>query len=311
VNKIVVIGSLNMDLVGVAPRIPAPGETVIGRDFFQVAGGKGANQAYAASMLGGSVAMLGRVGTDDYGQFLRAGLKAAGCDVSLVRAVEGPSGIALILVSDAGENSILVAPGANGKYALVDFEADADGLTGAALVLLQLETPLETVTAAALAARRAGARVILDPAPAPDGLPDDLLRSVDILTPNEVEAAQLAGQGARDLSLDDAEAIARRLLARGVGAAIIKLGARGCLLAEGESMSRIPAPPVNAIDTTAAGDVFNGALAVALSEGALLEEACRFAVRAAALSVTRMGAQSSMPRRDDIDRWNVAELPVA
>ena len=302
-NRIVVAGSLNMDLVGVAARIPSPGETVLGREFFQAAGGKGGNQAYAAARLGGSASMLGRVGSDDYGRVLRANLEAAGCDASQVKAAPGSSGVGLILVDDAGQNSILVAPGANTLYTAAEFEEDAQALAGAGLLLLQLEIPIETVTAAAAAGRRAGAKVILDPAPAPQGLSAELCRLVDILTPNEVEAAQLAGVVAERLSLAEAETIAIRLLATGVGAVIVKLGPQGCLVADGRSMSRIAAPAVEAVDTTAAGDVFNGALAVALAEQAALADACRFAVHAAALSVTRIGAQPSMPLRDEVDRW--------
>jgi len=302
-SRIVVAGSLNMDLVAVASRIPSPGETVLGREFFQAPGGKGGNQAHAAARLGGSAAMLGRVGSDDLGRILKANLQAAGCDVSQVKATPGSSGVALISIDDAGQNSILVAPGANALYAPADFEEDAHVLVGAGLLLLQLEIPIETVTAAAAAGRRAGAKVILDPAPAPEALPAVLCRHVDILTPNEVEAAQLLGLEAERLSLAEAEALAARLLATGVGAVIVKLGPQGCLVADGGRMSQVAAPAVDAVDTTAAGDVFNGALAVALAEQATLAEACRFAVHAAALSVTRIGAQPSMPVRDEVDRW--------
>ncbi len=302
-EKIVVVGSLNVDLVGVAEHLPAPGETVQGSNFFQAPGGKGANQAYAASLLGGTVTMLGRVGDDEHGRYLRAGLLAGGCDVSHVKAVDGPSGVALILLSETGQNSILVAPGANGRYLPADLEADAGVLSDAALLLLQLETPIETVTAAAGMARNFGARVILDPAPAPSALPTALCRNVDVLTPNELEAARLLGSPALRLSPSDARDMANALLASGVGAVIIKLGAQGCLLAQGKSTELIAAPSVDVVDTTAAGDVFNAALAVAMSEHASLPDACRFAVHAAALSVTRLGAQPSMPRRAEVDRW--------
>lgn len=307
-NRIVVAGSLNMDLVGVASRIPSPGETVMGREFFQAPGGKGANQAYAAARLGGLASMLGRVGSDDLGRILKANLEAAGCDARHVKTVPGSSGVALISIDDAGQNSILVAPGANALYAPSDFAQDAHVLAGAGLLLLQLEIPMETVIAAASAGRRAGARVILDPAPAPEALSAELCRHVDILTPNEVEAAQLLGETAERLSLAEAEAIAGRLLTTGVGAVIVKLGPQGCLVADGRTMSRIPAPAVDAVDTTAAGDVFNGALAVALAEQAGLLDACRFAVHAAAMSVTRIGAQPSMPFRDEVDRWMAGAL---
>jgi ribokinase len=302
-NRIVVAGSLNMDLVGVAPRIPSPGETVLGREFFQAPGGKGGNQAYAAARLGGSATMLGRVGGDEFGRMLKANLEAAGCDVSGVKAAPGASGVGLISIDDAGQNAILVAPGANALYGPADFELDAQALAGAGLLLLQLEIPMETVVAAATAGKRAGLRVILDPAPAPQALPAALCRNVDILTPNEVEAAQLVGVAADRLTLADAQDIAGRLLSTGVGSVIIKLGPQGCLLADGRTLSRIAAPTVEAIDTTAAGDVFNGALAVALAEGAELADACHFAVRAAALSVTRAGAQPSMPLRNEVDGW--------
>lgn len=307
-SRIVVAGSLNMDLVGVASRIPSPGETIMGREFFQAPGGKGANQAFAAARLGGSTSMLGRVGSDAFGRILKANLEAAGCDTSQVKAAPGSSGVALISIDAAGQNAILVAPGANALYAPADFEQDAQALAGVGLLLLQLEIPIETVIAAAAAGRRAGARVILDPAPAPEALPAELCRQVDIITPNEVEAAQLAGLSAERLSLSDAETIAARLLSTGVGAVIIKLGPQGCLVADGQTMSRVAAPTVEAVDTTAAGDVFNGALAVALSEQATLLEACRFAVHAAALSVTRVGAQPSMPLREEVDRWMSATL---
>jgi ribokinase len=181
--------------------------------------------------------------------------------------------------------------------------ADASVLSDAALLLLQLETPIETVTAAAGMARSFGAKVILDPAPAPSALPGELCRNVDVLTPNELEAARLLGSPALRLSPSHAQTMADALLASGVGAVIIKLGAQGCLLAQGKSNELIAAPSVDVVDTTAAGDVFNAALAVAMSEHASLPDACRFAVHAAALSVTRLGAQPSMPRRADVDQW--------
>ena len=281
--KIVVVGSLNMDVVAVAPRIPAAGETIIGNKFLTTPGGKGANQAYAAAKLGGSVAMLGRVGEDAFGQQMRENLASVGCTVESVQAVPGASGVALIYVSDRGENSIVVVPGANHLLRPGDIAADGNVFDGCAVVLLQLETPIETVIAAARLAKQRRARVVLDPAPAPSGgLPRELLELVDVLTPNETEAAILEG------SLDAARTI------------IFKLGERGCeLRSDGKSIC-IPAVAVNAVDTTAAGDVFNAALAVALSERAGLEDACRFAVKAAAMSVTRLGAQSSAPARSEI-----------
>jgi ribokinase len=299
--KIVVIGSLNMDLVAVAARIPVAGETIIGRKFFMAPGGKGANQAYAAAKLGGETAMLGRVGEDDFGRAMRGNLASVGCDVTGVRTVAGPSGVALIFVAESGINSIVVAPGANHKLVPGDIGNDGNLFESCRVALLQLESPMETVTAAAAYAKARGARVILDPAPAPDhGLPEDLLKAVDILTPNESEAAMLAGLAPRPLTEEEAGAIARTLQAKGTPTVIVKLGAQGCLLADGGMQQRIPAPKVKAIDTTAAGDVFNAALAVALSEGKDLVTACEFAVKAASVSVTRMGAQSSAPARTEI-----------
>lgn len=307
--RIVVVGSLNMDLVAVAPRLPARGETLIGTRHFTAHGGKGANQAYAAARLGGDVAMIGRVGQDAFGESMRANLSGAGCDVQAVRTVPGPSGVALILVSDEGDNSIVVAPGANHVFAPQDLAQDSAGLAQAGLLLLQLESPMDTVIAAARRARAAGAMVVLDPAPAVPALPSELLAAVDWITPNETEACLLAGRPAEDLSPAQAWDIARRLQGLGARGVIVKLGGRGCLLVQGERAEHIPAPQVTVADTTAAGDTFNAALAVALSEGASMAEACAFAVRAAALSVTAFGAQSSMPDRATVDAF-CAQHPV-
>lgn len=299
--KIVVIGSLNMDVVAIAPRLPIAGETLIGSRYLNEPGGKGANQAYAAAKLGGDVAMLGRVGSDDHGKRMRANLETVSCNVAELRAIEGNSGVAVIFVAESGQNSIVVVPGANHRYLPSDFRAEAHSLAGAHFVLLQLEIPMETVVAAAQAAKSFGARVILDPAPAPAFLPSELLRNVDILTPNETEAVRLVGASVRDLSPNEARDIARLLQNSGPKNVIIKLGAQGCLLAESDAVTVIPAPSVEAVDTTAAGDVFNAALAVACSEGATLTDACRFAVHAAALSVTRFGAQRSVPSRVELN----------
>jgi ribokinase len=303
VAKIAVIGSLNMDIIAVSPRLPRAGETIMGIQYLNEPGGKGANQAYSAAKLGGDVAMLGRVGMDDHGERMRANLAAVRCDVSEVRPIVGASGVAVIFVAQSGENSIVVVPGANEHYRPSDLRAAESHLADVQLVMLQLETPLETVIAAAQLAKRRGARVILDPAPAPASLSQELLRNVDILTPNETEATQLVGDLPSNLSLEDARVIAGKLRATGVKTVIIKLGSQGCLLAQGESSTPIASPRVDAIDSTAAGDVFNGALAVACSEGASLVDACRFAVRAAALSVTRLGAQRSMPNRQELEAF--------
>jgi ribokinase len=245
--------------------------------------------------------MLGRVGADDHGRRMLTNLATVGCDVSAVRTVDGASGVAVIFVAESGQNCIAVVPGANHRYLPADL-LEAEGvMKDAQFALLQLEIPLPTVVAAAQAARRQGAQVILDPAPASHSLPPELLQHVDILTPNETEAAQLVGETPGVLTREAAQNIARRLQAMGVKTVIVKLGPQGCLLVNGETATVIAAPRVAAVDTTAAGDVFNAALAVACSEGASLIDGCRFAVRAAALSVTRLGAQQSMPDRSAVD----------
>jgi ribokinase len=300
-DKIVVIGSLNMDLVGCAARIPVVGETITGHSYFSEPGGKGANQAYAAARLGGRVAMLGRVGGDNFGLQMRANLERANCDVSgLLIVPDISSGIALIFVADSGQNSIVIVPGANGRFSPEDIDAAQDFLADAAWVLLQLENPLPTVLAAARAAGRAGARVILDPAPA-RSVPDELFALADIITPNESEAAILADLPPSSLNPDQARGIAQKLQARGANTVIVKLGEQGCLLVNRENSELLAAPAVKAVDTTAAGDVFNAGLAVALSEGLDLPSACRFANAAAALSVTKLGAQASAPTRAELN----------
>ncbi len=302
-GRILVVGSLNMDLVGCAPRIPVVGETVIGTRFIEEPGGKGANQAYAIARLGGRVAMLGRVGDDIYGERMRQSLYLAGCAVQGIGTVPRcTSGIALIFVSSQGENSIVVIPGANDRLTPEDVNCATGCFEGASYVLLQLENPMPTVVAAARQARKAGAKVILDPAPARK-LPAELWGLVDIITPNETEALILVNLPPRRLNGDEALPIAHQLVAKGAHAAVIKLADQGCMLvANGESL-HIPAPRVHAVDTTAAGDVFNAGLAVALSEGERLPDACLFANRCAALSVTKAGAQAGAPTRAELDLW--------
>ncbi len=302
-DKIVVMGSLNMDLVGCAPRIPVVGETIVGNKYFSEPGGKGANQAYAAAVLGGRVVMLGRVGSDEFGREMRSNLEKVGCDVSGLLTIQGAtSGIALIFVADSGQNSIIIVPGANDLFSPQDVDAAEVYLKGAALVLLQLENPLATVLAAARGARRAGARVILDPAPARE-IPDELLELSDVVTPNETEAAILAGLPPGGLNPDQALAIARKLQERKAKTVIVKLGEQGCLLADSRTSTLVPAPKVKAVDTTAAGDVFNAGLAVALSEGLDLAAACAFANRSASLSVTKLGTQAATPSRAEVDAF--------
>jgi ribokinase len=249
--------------------------------------------------------MLGRVGADDLGRQLRENLASAGCDVSGVMATtDSTTGIALIFVADSGQNSIVIVAGANGRLSPEDIEAASGRFAGVAYVLLQLESPLATVLAAAKAARRAGARVILDPAPAPSSaLPAELLANVDILTPNETEAAILTGEAPRRLNPEEGVEIGRRLRAMGPAAVIVKLGEQGVALATGEGAQVLGAPAVKAVDSTAAGDIFNAALAVALTDGADIAAACRFANRVAALSVTRRGAQASAPNRVELEAF--------
>jgi len=302
---IIILGSLNMDIAALGPRLPQPGETLMGSHFHTAPGGKGANQAYAAAKLGGagSTAMLGRVGDDEFGRQMIANLVSVGCGVEGVRKLQGASGVALILIAESGQNSIVVVPGANDRFSAADIAADAQLLRGARYALLQLEVPLPTTIAAARTARAAGLEVILDPAPAPEHLPPELLQSVTVLTPNETEAALLVARKAAEVSVDEARTIATELQSRGVRHVIIKLGAKGCLLLEGDTATHVPAPMVKAVDTTGAGDNFNAAFAVACSEGASRLDACQFAVHAAAISVTRMGCQASVPSRTELDAY--------
>lgn len=296
--SVVVLGSLNMDLVARAPRLPAPGETVTGSAFSTALGGKGANQAVAVARLGVPTQMVGRVGADAYGDALRASLRAASVDTRLIQTDELTStGVAIIAVDDAAENSIIVVPGANGQLDETDVARLTAHLGGCAMLLLQLEAPLAVNLAAARAAQEAGVTVILDPAPA-QALPDELYTLVDILTPNQIEAAHLTGIEVN--GRDDAVRVADALLAKGVRAVIVKLGAAGALYRSADGQGFMPAFEVEAVDTVAAGDAFNGGLAAALSAGHALSEAMRQGCAVAALSVTRSGAQSAMPTASEL-----------
>lgn len=299
-KKVVVVGSSNTDMVVRLRRLPAPGETLLGGRFAMLAGGKGANQAVAASRAGGQVSFIGRVGRDDLGEQALSGLVKEGIDVRGVsRDDSEPSGVALILVSAAGENSIAVSPGANGRLFPRHISRAAKVFSKAAVVLLQLETSLASVRAAARLGDKVGACVILNPAPAAR-LPRELLRNVSVLTPNESEAEALTGIRVSDRA--SAARAARRLHDQGVKTVIITLGSRGAYVSSDSMSELVPGYRVKAIDTTGAGDVFNGALAVALSEGLELRAAVRFANAAAARSVTRRGAQASAPSRSTILR---------
>jgi len=300
-GQVVVVGSSNTDMILQVPRIPRPGETVLGGEFSMAAGGKGANQAVAAARAGAAVWLVARVGRDLFGDRAVEGFREEGICVDFVfRDPNAPSGVALIFVAPDGENSIGVASGANGRLSPEDVAAAQPALERADVVLLQLEVPLETVTAAAERAAERGVRVVLNPAPARE-LPDQLLQNVSVLTPNETEAELLTGVSVQDEA--SAREAADRLRARGVETVIVTLGARGALVRSADRCELVPAFPVEPVDTTAAGDVFNGVLAVGLAEGKPLLEAVRFANAAAALSVTKLGAQPSAPTRQAVETF--------
>ncbi|HUO28423.1 MAG TPA: ribokinase [Bryobacteraceae bacterium] len=306
---LVVVGSLNMDFVVTVERLPVPGETTLGRDFQMIPGGKGANQACAAGKLaagGAQVRMIGRVGYDVFADHLKASLAAAGVDVSAVHATKSqPTGVALIWVDRGGQNSIVVASGANHALVAADVEAMRKIFRGASLALFQLETPLDTVAGALALARVEGLRTILDPAPA-QPLPAALLGNIDILTPNEAEALMLLGRPPARVSLDAAPELADALHSLGPRSVVLKLGDRGSYYSGDDGRLHTPTFAVEVRDTTAAGDTFNAALAVALAEGQPIASALRFANAAAAISVTRLGAQASAPSRAEVDQFLAA-----
>jgi ribokinase len=298
---ILVVGSSNTDMIIKLDRIPRPGETLLGGAFVTAAGGKGANQAVGAARAGGKVTFVARVGQDMFGDQAVAGFIKDGIVVDHVtRDKTNPSGVALIFVGKDGENSIAVAGGANAKLSPADVRKAKAAFAGASVLVMQLETPLESVQAAADLAAKAGVRVILNPAPA-QPLPDKLLQGVSIITPNETEAELLTGIAVTDTA--SAAAAAAKLRARGVQTVIITLGARGAFVATESGGQLVSGFKVKAVDTTAAGDIFNGALAVALAEGKPLDQAVRFGHAAAAISVTRLGAQPSAPTRREIEKF--------
>jgi len=301
---IVVIGSLNMDLVVRAPRLPASGETLLGETFQTVAGGKGANQAVAAARLGARVAMVGRVGSDAFGARLLAGLTEYGVDAAHVRMdAESPTGTATIIVDDAGENSIIVVPGANGRVTTADVDASDSLLMGARMVILQFEIPLPVVEYALDQAARHRIPVILNAAPA-RRVARALLNKADILVVNEVEAQVIAGVAVADVK---SAAAARQALGQATDrSTIITVGAAGAFLATAEGAVHFPAPEVDVVDTTAAGDAFVGGLAVALLGGAPLAEAVRSAICAGSLAVTRFGAQTSLPTAQQLREFSAS-----
>ncbi|MDQ0741280.1 ribokinase [Pseudomonas sp. W4I3] len=296
--KVVVIGSLNMDLVTRASRLPRAGETLIGQTFSTVPGGKGANQAVALARLGADVAMVGCVGTDAYGDQLRDALVDEGIDCRAVSTVEGSSGVALIVVDDSSQNAIVIVAGSNGQLTPASLTACDAVLQAADVIICQLEVPMETVGHALKRGRELGKTVILNPAPASGPLPAEWYASIDYLIPNESEATALSGVAVD--SLDSAKLAATALIKAGAGKVIITLGAQGALFADGDSFAHLVAPKVRAVDTTAAGDTFVGGFAAALAAGSSEAEAIRFGQVAAALSVTRAGAQPSIPTLHDV-----------
>ena len=297
-TSVLVVGSINMDLVVRSPHMPAPGETVLGTDLFTSPGGKGANQAVAAARLGAKVKMIARVGDDAFGQTLRANLENEKIDIAAVRVTEGtPSGVAMIVIDSRGENSIVVASGANFRVTPDDVFSEEDAFAGAAVVVLQLELPLPTVRAAIEQARRHDCKIILDPAPAPRAMPVELFR-VDVISPNVGEAEVLLDAKPTADRID--KQVAADLLNRGAKAVVLKLGRRGALVAADGQFHRVGPYKVPVIDTTGAGDAFTAAMAVAIGRGEKLCDAVKFGNAAGALACTKMGAQQAMPTRDEV-----------
>jgi ribokinase len=299
-KPVAVVGSINIDLVANTKRIPVEGETVLGSGFQIHPGGKGANQAVAVARLGYPVRMIGRLGDDVFGAQLRSHLERAGVDVAAVATTPGSSGVATIIVADHGENCIVITPGANALLTPDDLDANLPVLCSSGIVLAQLEIPVETVEHLAKICARERIPLILDPAPAKE-LPPSLFRAVTWFTPNEIEAAFFTGENSR--AAQDPSRAARALIGRGIPGVVLKLGSRGAFIAAGDSLEeRLNPFPVRAVDTTAAGDAFNGAFAVGLLLGKDPATSARFATAAAALSVTRAGAQPSMPTMADVDQ---------
>lgn len=302
-GSILVVGSSNTDMVVKCEHLPRPGETILGGTFLMNPGGKGANQAVAVARLGAPITFVCKTGNDIFGKESRQNFEKEGIDTSCVFVdAENPSGVALITVDESAENCIAVASGANANLLPNDLQRAHDVIERADIVLMQLESPLETVCYVADEAHCLGKKVVLNPAPA-RALPSELLEKLYLITPNETEAEIISGVKVSD----EASAVeaARAIVAMGVDNVVITLGSKGALIYCGDSCEIIPSHKVNAVDTTAAGDVFNGALVVALSEGKSLKEAVQFACKAGAISVTRVGAQSSAPYREEVDNFGV------
>lgn len=297
-KKITIIGSSNIDITARVSSLPRPGETVGGGRISQANGGKGANQAVAAARLGADAAFITCIGDDTTGRTLAGQFALDGLDTSLVKYSGTPTGTALIFVDDNAENCIAVAPGANNDLLPEDIDAAGKAIAGSGFVLLQLEIPMETVERAVDIAYKGGAKVVLNPAPMRE-LPDSLLSKLYLITPNETEAEKITGMAIG--SEEDARKAAGILLAKGVKNVIITMGSAGSLVCTADGTEFVPARKVKAVDTTAAGDVYNGALVTALSEGKTLVDAARFATKASSISVTRPGAQTSAPSRSEVD----------
>ncbi len=295
---ITVVGSVNMDLVFRTPRMPALGETLHGHDFHQIPGGKGANQAVAAARQGADVSFIGAVGDDGFGQFSRNCLSKDHISLTHLATIPGvATGVACILVDDSGNNCIVLAAGANAAVTVADITAASESISSAQFLICQLETPLNSVTHAIQIAHAHGVKVILNPAPA-QALSDDLLKLVDYLIVNETEAAQLSDVAVTDS--DSAKHASQKLLHRGAGVVLLTMGGNGAFITDASGTSFIPAVVVEVVDTTAAGDTFVGAFAVGLANGLSLLDASREAQYTAALTVTKLGAQTSIPQRQDV-----------
>lgn len=307
-SSILVVGSVNLDLVSAGKRIPAPGETLRGDRFQTFHGGKGANQAVAVARLGHPVSMVAKVGDDDFGAQLRRGLRDAGVNVRGVSLAKGTaSGVALISVDSKGQNSITVVPGANDRLLPEDLEKCLPQLRSAGILLTQLETPMETVEYLCETAKRLAIPLMLDPAPA-RALPRRLLRNVTFLTPNETETCALCGIAPEDLTPATVGEYARKLQSSGAANVIVKMGSRGAYIAAADGSRRmVPAFRIKAVDSTAAGDAFNAGLAVGLMRGMALPDAVRLGAAAGALAATRAGAQTSMPTGDEVQKLMKAQ----
>lgn len=297
-KRILVIGSSNTDMTVRSATLPKPGETVLGGDFRMGPGGKGANQAVAARLLGGDVTFVCKLGRDMFGEGASKHYESCGLDTSKILWSDKPSGVALITVDSKAENSIVVASGANADVTVSDIDSVADIIKSSGMLLLQLEIPMDAVVRAAEIAFEAGVQVVLNPAPA-TSLPAELLKCVSILIPNETEASAISGIDINNL--ETASAAAERLKGMGVREVIITMGSRGSMVCDGEC-TFVPAVKVNAVDTTAAGDTFCGGVCVALSEGKALSEAVKFATAASSIAVQRPGAQDSVPSRCEVDK---------